>query len=352
MAPKSSVVHTVGKVALSATLGVATFATAVYADGFDNGSRDMNYDSSGVALPSEGGRQSSMGSSVGLNGSGQSSSHFSSASGAGTGGGAAGSEVAGGERRSAALAHYARARTMLLESLAEFERARDIARPDLFIDSEQWRNNVINRAQDLDHVLNPRPREVAGGVQLSSQPTLIRGESPEEKKSEIHGKLSDVHTPVGARSVAVEGRGRLISPKKTQVIKLKAPKTESVKIKTESLSTMKDSESSAAVEVEAPQAAAMVREKSEKTTVSIERSAPVKSTQKTQVEITSDNFPVTIEKSEAPVAAAQAAPAPEVKALDEAELRKRLKKLADEVQAREQTSGSAEEAPIGGMSGQ
>src|SRR5262245_14377507 len=43
---------------------------------------------------------------------------------------------AGDERSAAAMGHYARAKTMLVEALAEFERGRSIARPDLLIDPE------------------------------------------------------------------------------------------------------------------------------------------------------------------------------------------------------------------------
>lgn len=78
------------------------------------------------------------------------------------------------ERSSAAIGHYARARAMLVEALAEFEQARKLARPDLLLDPEQWRSSVVSRAEDLNRVLDPQPRVTRSGVHFKANRLLLR----------------------------------------------------------------------------------------------------------------------------------------------------------------------------------
>lgn len=77
---------------------------------------------------------------------------------------AAADQYASSERSAAAVGHYARARAMLVEALAEFEAGRRIARPDLLLNSEQWRTAVVSRAEDLNRILDPQPRVTRSGV--------------------------------------------------------------------------------------------------------------------------------------------------------------------------------------------
>ena len=85
-------------------------------------------------------------------------------------------EYAAIQRKDAAMGHYARARTMLVEALAEFEQARKIARPDMLIDPEEWRISLISRAEELNRILDPKPRVTREGVRFQANPLLIRRE--------------------------------------------------------------------------------------------------------------------------------------------------------------------------------
>ena len=78
------------------------------------------------------------------------------------------------ERSKAAVGHYARARAMLVRALQEFEEGRKLARPDLLLDSEEWRLSVISRAEELNRVLDPKPRVVKGGVRFSASPLQVQ----------------------------------------------------------------------------------------------------------------------------------------------------------------------------------
>ncbi len=80
------------------------------------------------------------------------------------------------QRKNAAMGHYARARTMLVEALAEFEQARKYARPDMLLDPEEWRLSVISRTEELNRVLDPKPRVSRDGVRFQANPILIRRE--------------------------------------------------------------------------------------------------------------------------------------------------------------------------------
>lgn len=77
-----------------------------------------------------------------------------------------------------AVAHYARARALLIAALNEFDTARKIARPDELLDPVKWRNTLIDRAEDLERVLDPQPKATRGGIKFSADPRLL----PEAKR--------------------------------------------------------------------------------------------------------------------------------------------------------------------------
>ena len=77
-----------------------------------------------------------------------------------------------------AVAHYARSRALLISAVHEFDKARKIAKPDELLDSTKWRNTLIDRAEDLERVLDPQPRVTKGGIRFEADPRLL----PEAKK--------------------------------------------------------------------------------------------------------------------------------------------------------------------------
>lgn len=81
---------------------------------------------------------------------------------------------ASAERTSIAIGHYARARALLVEALAEFERGREIARPDVLLDPEEWRLSLVSRTEELNRILDPKPRVTRSGVQYKANKMLIR----------------------------------------------------------------------------------------------------------------------------------------------------------------------------------
>lgn len=82
------------------------------------------------------------------------------------------------ESTAEAVAHYARSRALLIASLREFDAARKIAQPDDLLDPIKWRNTLIDRAEDLERVLDPQPKATRGGIRFSADPRLL----PEAKK--------------------------------------------------------------------------------------------------------------------------------------------------------------------------
>ena len=77
------------------------------------------------------------------------------------------------EQAAEAVAHYARARALLISALNEFDVARKLARPDELLDPVKWRNTLIDRAEDLDRVLDPQPRATKGGIRFEADPRLL-----------------------------------------------------------------------------------------------------------------------------------------------------------------------------------
>ncbi len=77
------------------------------------------------------------------------------------------------ETTAEAVAHYARSRALLISALHEFDTARKIARPDELLDPTKWRNTLIDRAEDLERVLDPQPKATKGGIKFSADPRLL-----------------------------------------------------------------------------------------------------------------------------------------------------------------------------------
>lgn len=77
------------------------------------------------------------------------------------------------EESAEAVAHYARSRALLISAIHEFDQARKIAKPDELLDSTKWRNTLIDRAEDLERVLDPQPKASKGGIKFSADPRLL-----------------------------------------------------------------------------------------------------------------------------------------------------------------------------------
>jgi len=81
--------------------------------------------------------------------------------------------TAGPEQTTEAVAHFARARSLIIAALHEFDKGRKIASPSELLDQVQWRNTLIDRAEDLDRVLDPQPRATKGGIRFEADPRLL-----------------------------------------------------------------------------------------------------------------------------------------------------------------------------------
>jgi hypothetical protein len=86
---------------------------------------------------------------------------------------AANLEAAQGETLSKAVGHYARARSLLIEAVREFDRGARTARPDAIIDADEWRSSLVSRAEDLERILAPQPRVTKGGVKFEANTSLL-----------------------------------------------------------------------------------------------------------------------------------------------------------------------------------
>jgi hypothetical protein len=77
-----------------------------------------------------------------------------------------------------AVAHYARSRALLVSAINEFDKGRKLAKPDDLLDSNRWRATLIDRAEDLERVLDPQPRATKGGIKFEADSRLL----PEAKR--------------------------------------------------------------------------------------------------------------------------------------------------------------------------
>ncbi len=84
-----------------------------------------------------------------------------------------GIESAKGERLAAAVGHYARSRSLILAAIREFDLGKKLATPDVLLDSAEWRSSLIDRATELEKVLDPQPRITSGGVRYQPDTRLL-----------------------------------------------------------------------------------------------------------------------------------------------------------------------------------
>lgn len=124
-------------------------------------------------------------------------------------------DYASPERTRGAVGYYARARTMLVEALAEFEQGRKLARPDVLIDSEEWRLTLISLTEQLNRVIDPQPRVTQQGVIFRGNPRMIRREKDRTPS------VSD-----GAQASSIRGEQQRLRELEAARAKLYEPKAE------------------------------------------------------------------------------------------------------------------------------
>lgn len=78
------------------------------------------------------------------------------------------------EQQSArAIGHYARARSLLIAALREFDIGMKVAEPSTLFDPSGWRDSIAQRATELERVLDPQPRSTSDGVKFSPDRRLL-----------------------------------------------------------------------------------------------------------------------------------------------------------------------------------
>ena len=82
-------------------------------------------------------------------------------------------ERATGEQLSRAAGHYARARSLLIAAIREFDKGYQVASPEAILDATTWRKELISRAADLERVLDPQPRASNIGTRFEEDTRLL-----------------------------------------------------------------------------------------------------------------------------------------------------------------------------------
>lgn len=122
-----------------------------------------------------------------------------------------------------ATGHYARARTMLVKALEEFEAGRKHARPDLLIDSEEWRLSLISLTEQLNRVLDPRPRVTRDGVQFQADPVMIERQRDRLPAVKDGAKENNVYGEQQFQEEREERRARMYQEKQSSEQASEAP---------------------------------------------------------------------------------------------------------------------------------
>lgn len=78
-------------------------------------------------------------------------------------------ERAKGEKLATAMGHYARARSLVVAAIREFDKGYAIVDPNALLDTRMWRDSLLDRADELARLLDPQPRATKGGVKFGAE---------------------------------------------------------------------------------------------------------------------------------------------------------------------------------------
>ena len=84
-------------------------------------------------------------------------------------------ERAGGATLSRASGHFARARSLLIAAVREFDLGYKLVDPSALIHPQRWRATLLDRAEDMERILSPQPRASSEGVRYNPDPRLLGG---------------------------------------------------------------------------------------------------------------------------------------------------------------------------------
>lgn len=83
-------------------------------------------------------------------------------------------EKASAEQQSIATGHFARARSLLIAALNEFDSGVRKADPSSLIDTGMFREGIKSRARELERILDPQAKESESGVKFSADSRLLK----------------------------------------------------------------------------------------------------------------------------------------------------------------------------------
>ena len=69
--------------------------------------------------------------------------------------------------------HFSIARSLLIKAVQEFDLGLKNANPQILVDVHNWRNTILNCAEDLNRVLAPQSRESESGTAFSPDSRLL-----------------------------------------------------------------------------------------------------------------------------------------------------------------------------------
>jgi hypothetical protein len=102
----------------------------------------------------------------------------------------------------------------MVEALAEFEQGRKYAQPDLLLDTEEWRLTTITLTEQLNRVIDPKPRVTKDGVIFRANPRLVRREKHRLPAVPDGAQDSNIYGEQQRMKELQASRARLYQPRK------------------------------------------------------------------------------------------------------------------------------------------
>ena len=89
-----------------------------------------------------------------------------------------------------AVGYYARSRHFIIKAVQEFDAGVAYVDPSVLIDIPQWRNTLIDKAEDIERILTPQPLADPQGVVFNPDPRFINKDYLQVKE------LKKIGTPI------------------------------------------------------------------------------------------------------------------------------------------------------------
>lgn len=77
------------------------------------------------------------------------------------------------QKLSRGIGHFEKSRSLLLAAIREFDNGYNYVKTDQVLDATAWRKTLLARAEELETILSPKPREIKAGSRYEPDSRIL-----------------------------------------------------------------------------------------------------------------------------------------------------------------------------------